>query len=309
MAKKKKDKIITIIGTTASGKTSLAVRLARKYKGEIVSADSRQVYRYLDIGSGKDLPEYGEIAHHLIDVAEPKEEYDLAKWLPAAKTAIRDIIGRGKIPIIAGGTGLYTQALLDGYKLSSASNNDKLREALELLPLAEVQEKLKKISPEIFAELNNSEVNNKRRLIRRIEILLSSEPKTPSLALEKPYDSLIIGLHWPKELLRARIMKRIIDRLENQAMIEEVAFLHNEYGLSWSRLESFGLEYRHIAQFLQGQTSRTDMIKKLHEATCRFAKRQLTWYRRWEGQGAKIHWLENFDEADLMLKNFLNPKN
>lgn len=312
-----KNKIIAIVGTTGSGKTSLAVDLSLKFQGEVVSADSRQVYKYMDIGSGKDLCEYSverdgvktDIPYHLIDVAHPNDKYDLAKWLKGAKIAIDSIVKRKKLPIIAGGTGLYVQSLIDGYKLSEASVDQGLREKLEKLKPGDLLEKLKKINPVLADKLNNSERNNKRRLIRHIEILTNTsqlditEKKTEQIA---PYNHLVIGLTWPREDLKKRILKRIIDRLDNEDMLGEVERLHSEHEVSWKRLESFGLEYKFLARHLQDKINYNDMIKKLHIATSQFAKRQMTWLRRWEKQGAKINWVNDSSEAEELTKRFLN---
>ncbi len=316
MSKIKKNKIITIVGTTGSGKTLLAVQLALKFNGEVVSADSRQVYKYMDIGSGKDLGEYrvekdGEkidIPYHLIDVVHPNNEYDLAKWLKDAKIAIEDIIEHKKLPIIAGGTGLYAQSLIDGYKLSEVSIDKNLREELEELGVDELLKKLKSINAVLVNKLNNSERNNKRRLIRHIEILTNTN-QFDFVAKQKekiaPYNHLIIGVTWPREDLRKRILKRIIDRLDNEDMLGEVRRLHSEHNVSWSKLESFGLEYKFLARHLQKKMNYNDMIKKLHIATAQFAKRQMTWLRRWEKQGAKINWIKDFMEAEKIVEDFL----
>jgi tRNA dimethylallyltransferase len=320
MQKEERQKLIAIVGTTASGKTSLAVDLAHRLNGEIVSADSRQVYRYMDIGSGKDLAEYdlltenGDTIHvpyHLIDVADPNEEYDLAKWLLGAKTAVSDIASRSRLAIIAGGTGLFVQALLDGYKLSEQGSDPELRKELEALNLESLLDRLFILDKVFVQSLNNSERNNIRRLIRHIEILESfkkGKKSQPSIEKIRPYDDLIIGLFWPREVLRKRIYDRIIKRLDEEGMLAEVEYLHNERGLSWSRLESFGLEYRYLARHLQGKLTYEEMITKLHVDTCRFAKRQMTWLRRWEKQGAKIHWLESLEEAYELSTSFLKKQ-
>ena len=317
MSNRQKNKIIAIVGTTGSGKTSLAVDLSLKFQGEVVSADSRQVYKYMDIGSGKDLCEYtveknGEkinIPYHLIDLTHPNDKYDLAKWLKDAKIAIEDIVERSKLPIIAGGTGLYTQSLLDGYKLSEASVDQNLREELETLEVDALLKKLKKINAVLVDKLNNSERNNKRRLIRHIEIL--SNTNQVDFVKEKkeqvaPYNHLIIGVTWPREDLKKRILKRIIDRLDNEDMLGEVERLHSEYEVSWQRLESFGLEYKFLSRHLQGKMNYDDMIKRLHIATSQFAKKQMTWLRRWEKQGTKINWVDDFTEAEELSATFLN---
>ncbi len=293
---KKKPKILVIIGPTASGKTKLAVELARAHNGEIISADSRQVYKGMDIGTGKDLAEYGSgksaVKYHLIDVADPRKPYDLYQYQKAAQKAILDVIKRGKLPIVVGGSGLYLQALVDGYLLDknvrTTDNTD-----FERLTLIEIQSLVTKQDKAFFERLNNSEKNNKRRLIRYLEILKASENilETKPRIKKPPYDFTVIGLEVGMETLRKRIKQRILDRLKNNEMIKEVEKLHIE-ALSWERLESFGLEYKFVSQFLQKKLTKDEMINKLAIATGQFAKRQMTWFRRWEKQGREIHWIK-----------------
>ena len=318
-------KIIAIVGTTASGKTGLGVKLAYKFKGEIISADSRQVYKGMDVGTGKDLAEYIikqenkktrkqeiiKIPYHLIDVVEPTEEFNLAKFQKLAYEAIEDIMGRGKLPIIVGGTGLYVQALVDNYKLPEDAKPDKeLREKLEELSAQELYEKLLKENPKFAKKLNNSDRNNKRRLIRYLEVVKTRMATNSStnghkyISERKDYEYLIIGLTWPKEVLHERIYKRLIERLEQEEMIGEVDGLHSR-GVSWQRLESFGLEYKYIALYLQEKLDYDEMVEYLHIAIKKFAKRQLTWLRRWERQGAKIHWVGDKSEAKKLADSFL----
>ncbi len=290
-------KILVIIGPTASGKTKLAVELARAHNGEIISADSRQVYKGMDIGTGKDLAEYGKgktaVKYHLIDVADPIMPYDLYQYQKTAQKAILDLLKRGKLPVIVGGSGLYLQALVDGYQLNTLSSRTTESSDLELKTLKEIQALIIKLDKKFFTRLNNSEKNNKRRLIRYLEILkasgniLEAKPRIK----KPPYDFTVIGLELGIETLRKRIKQRILDRLKNDAMIKEVEKLHTD-GLSWERLESFGLEYKFVSQFLQKKLSREEMISKLSIATGQFAKRQMTWFRRWEKQGREIHWIK-----------------
>ncbi len=313
MSKQEKTKIIAIVGTTSSGKTGLAVRLCDLFDGEVISADSRQVYEYMDIGSGKDLKEYDiidsegktkHIPYHLIDVCHPRERYDLAQWLRDAKNAISDISARGKTAVLAGGTGLYAQALLDGYKLSEAKTDTDLRAELEELDCEELLERLSELNKMFVQRLNESERKNKRRLIRYIEINSTGKNQS-SISKDKPYDSLIISFDWPRDILRQRIRQRLKDRLEKEGMINEVKMLREEQGLSWERLESFGLEYRYISRHLRGLLSYEEMQEKLALAIGQFAKRQITWLRRWEKQGAKIHWIHEHDEAIELCREFL----
>lgn len=286
---KKNPKVIVILGPTASGKTKLAVELAKALNGEIISADSRQVYTGMDIGSGKDLAEYGKVKYHLIDVADPKEQYNLKTYQTAAQKAILSVIKREKQPILVGGSGLYLQAVVDGYILEEKPRSAE-GAGKENLSLAEIQKLVKKQDEKFFERLNNSEKNNKRRLIRYLEILKTSHIVVPKTK-KPPYDFKIIGLEVGIETLRKRIKQRILDRLKDDAMIKEVERLHKN-GLSWERLESFGLEYKFVSQFLQKKLSRSEMIEKLSLASGQFAKRQMTWFRRWEKQGREIHWVK-----------------
>jgi len=308
-----KSKVIVILGTTASGKTGLGVKLADIFKGEIISADSRQVYVGMDIGSGKDLPDYvvkksgrktKKIKYHLIDMADPRKEFNLKRYQKLAFKALKDILDRHKLPIIVGGTGLYLQAVIDNYHLSDVKPDIKLREELEPLSSAELYDKLC-LKNKAFAEkLNNSDKNNKRHLIRYLEVLsgdLSYQAKTK----EALYDFLILGLDIPKEILCPRILKRLQDRLEQQDMLGEVKRLHRE-GVSWERLEGFGLEYRYLSFYLQDKITYEEMTEKLFIAICQFAKRQKTWYRRWAKQGKKIHWIKDLKEAQRLIKDFLD---
>jgi tRNA dimethylallyltransferase len=310
MKNKINNKIIAIVGTTASGKTKLAVHLAHKYNGEVVSADSRQVYRGMDIGTGKDLEEFKvkssklkvtKIKYHLIDIVNPKTEFNLAKYQKMAYEVIDDILERGKLPIIVGGTGLYVQAILDGFDLTTALPNKTERKEMEKKSVGELYKLLSKINFGFAKKLNISERGNKRRLIRYIEILKDGVKKKAD-GNNKKYNALIIGLTWPKAKLHARILKRLKERLEKENMIGEVKRLHKR-GVSWKRLISFGLEYKYISLYLQKKISYQEMEEKLFIAIRQFAKRQLTWLKRWEKQGRQIFWL-NKEDIDKQVKIF-----
>lgn len=308
---KKNPKILVIIGPTSSGKTKLAVELARAHNGEIISADSRQVYKGMDIGTGKDLAEYGSgksaVKYHLIDVADPRKPYDLYQYQKAAQKAILDLLKRGKLPIIAGGSGLYVQALVDGYQLNTFCSRTTESSDLELKTLKEIQALIIKLDKKFFTRLNNSEKNNKRRLIRYLEILKASgkiHEAKPRIK-KPPYDFTVIGLEVGMETLRKRIKQRILDRLKNNEMIKEVEKLHKS-GLSWERLESFGLEYKFVSKFLKKELPKNIMIEKLSIATGQFAKRQMTWFRRWEKQGRTITWIHGKAQAEKEIISFLS---
>lgn len=300
-----KAKVVVILGPTASGKTSLGVQLAREYQGEIVGADSRQVYQSMDIGTGKDLAEYGKgkdsIKYHLIDVAQPTENFDLAKYQQLAFAAIDDILRRDKLAIIVGGSGLYLQAVIDNYELEGEESNRDYRDKLEKLGAPKLFAKLLKLKPEFANKLNNSDKNNARRLARYLEI--AEQGAFNNKKSEARYDFLILGLDFPNEVLRERVSYRLLSRFE-EGMIAEVQTLR-EKGLSDDRLESFGLEYRYISRHLRGELSYNEMVKQLEVASYRFAKRQKTWFKRWQKQGVKINWLKNIDEAKKLIDKFL----
>ncbi len=300
--KNNEKKIIVVLGPTASGKTKLAVLLAVKFNGEIVSADSRQVYRGMDIGTGKDLSEY-TVPYHLIDVASPKVRFDLAKYQKLAFQAIDDILKRGQLPILAGGSGLYIQAVVDNYKLSDIKSNLALRKKLEKLNAGELFKKLEKLAPKMAAKLNFSDKNNKRRLIRYLEIL-GQDGNFKSRLGKRKYQALLVGVKFSKDILKQRIFKRLLLRLKEQNMIGEVENLHGQ-GLSWKKLEEFGLEYKFIAMYLQKKLTYNEMVEKLNIAIYQFAKRQLTWFKRWEKQGAKINWLKDDKKIEKLVKEFL----
>ena len=310
-----KPKVLVILGPTASGKTKLAVNLARKFNGEIISADSRQVFKGMDIGTGKDLKEYGsgnnKVAYHLIDVVSPKEEFNLAKYQKLASDAIKKVVLSGHLPILVGGTGLYLQAIVDGYKLSPFKPDFKRRAVLEKKSVAELFILLEKEKPDFAHKLNNSDKNNPRRLLRYLEIIeqekkhKTEEKIEPKKNVNKsPYDFLILGLDRDDEEIRNLIIKRIKDRLENEGMVGEVERLYSE-GVDWVKLNSFGLEYRFISYFLQEKMNFEEMTEKLGIASYRFAKRQKTWFRRWEKQGREINWLSNLSEAENKIINWL----
>jgi len=325
-----KNKIIVILGPTASGKTKLAVELASKFNGEIVSADSRQVYRGMDIGTGKDLKDYRleipnpndqlpnkfkiqnskvkiiEIPYHLIEVANPEEQFDLAQYQKMAFRAIDDILKRGKLPILAGGSGLYLQAVVENYKLSEAKKDLALRKKLEKLSAAELFNKLKKLVPKMAVKLNQSDKNNKRRLIRYLEIV-GQDHNFKSRAGKRKYNALIIGVNFSRDILKQRIFKRLLERLKEQNMIGEVERLH-EQGLSWKRLEDFGLEYKFVSLYLEGELQYEEMVEKLNLAIYQFAKRQMTWFKRWEKQGANINWVKDNKKIEKLVKDYLEKR-
>lgn len=300
-------KIVVILGPTASGKTRLAVALARALDGEIVSADSRQVYTGMDLGTGKDLGEYGEgpeaVSYHLIDVAAPTEQYDLKSFQTAAYEAINSILERGKLPIVVGGSGLYLQAVVDGYNLAPAAKSTGVGAEESDLSLEELH---KRLGTAFVSRLSESDRKNPRRLQRYLDIRQQSDEAHEALHGESQplYDCLVLGIEYPLEELRSRIRRRLEDRFA-QGMVAEVEQLQ-ESGVSWERLAAFGLEYKFISRYLKqemmgrgGEEALEDMKEKLALASGQFAKRQLTWFKRWQKQGREIIWLQPNDMEDI----------
>jgi tRNA dimethylallyltransferase len=278
--------LLTILGPTASGKTCLAVALAQELSGEIISADSRQVFRQMDIGSGKDLHEYGEVPYHLIDIIDPGQEFSVFAFQRLFVQAFEEISARGKLPVLCGGTGLYLDAALRGYRMVEVPENSSLRAELAQKSDQELIVLLLQLVPNHH---NNSDLTDRNRTIRAIEIA-SFESQARE---EEPFPAvqpLIIGIQWERTLLRQRITKRLRQRLET-GLLEEVKNLHAS-GIPWERLEYYGLEYRFVAAFLQGKMNRNDLFQKLNAAIHDFAKRQETWFRRMERNGVVINWVD-----------------
>jgi len=281
--------LITILGPTATGKTRFAALLAKKINAEIISADSRQVYRGMDIGTGKDLNDYiidGEqINYHIIDVAHPNEEYSVFRFKTDFLQVVRKIIVQGKIPILCGGTGLYLDAILKDYFFVEVPENPELREELNKLPVENLSEMLKSMKK----VHNKTDLEDKNRLIRAIEIQKYYETidTTKNQIIIK--QSVIFGMHFPREIIRNRIEQRLKNRIDS-GMIEEIKKLMAD-GVSAERLKSFGLEYKFVTLYVEGHLSKEEMQQKLTTAIQRFSKRQMTWFRRMEKQGIKINWI------------------
>jgi len=282
--------MITILGPTASGKTPVAARLAAEIGGEIISADSRQVYRRMDIGTGKDLEDYGEVPYHLIDICEPGTKYNLFEYQQDFYDAYLDIQGRGAVPILCGGTGLYIEAVLKGYKLSPVPQNQELRDSLEGKSLEELTEMLVKLKAQNGSNMHNkTDVDSCQRAIRAIEIETYNIAHPTPLRELPPVDSLIIGIDIDRELRREKITRRLKARLDN-GMVEEVKALLNE-GTPAEDLIYYGLEYKFLTEFLIGHLSYDEMFSRLEIAIHQFAKRQMTWFRGMERRGFKINWI------------------
>ncbi len=266
-------KLIAVVGTNASGKSGLGVTLAERYGGEIVSADSRQVFRGLDLGSGKITPaETRGVPHHLIDVCAPGDFFSMHDFQRLAYEAIDGILARGRLPFLVGGTGLYVASVTEGYVMSDAAPDLEYRDHLETFSTPELYDMLVKAVPDIDIERNN-----RNRVMRVLEKLHAGDDHVPH---NRPrYDTLKLGVTWDRETLRARIDERLERRLE-QGMVEEVRGLMDQ-GVSTAFLYKLGLEYRFIAQYLTGEIPRyEDMVEQLGNAIKKFAKRQMTWFRR-----------------------------
>lgn len=290
-------KILVILGATASGKTHLAVQLAQAFDGEILSADSRQVYRGLDIGTGKDLHEYGSIPHHLIDVAEPGTAFNLFEFQQQCRALLPEIHARGRLPILVGGSGLYLEAIIQDYRLTPAQPDPELRRALQNLSDRELTARLLALQPN---QHNTTDLESRERTIRAIEIAQATRSTvtdpTPSQRPTDPPEFLILGLRWERSILRQRIADRLQHRLEH-GLIEEVQGLLAR-GIAADTLEALGLEYRFVTRFVRGELDRSGLFEPLVQAIRQFAKRQETWFRRMERQGILIHWIEGCGDPE-----------
>ena len=296
-------RMITILGPTASGKTPLAAALAAEIGGEIISADSRQVYRRMDIGTGKDLADYTvskfNVPYHLIDIREPGTKYNLFEYQQDFFDAYEDIRRRGAVPILCGGTGLYIEAVLKGYHLSPVPQNQPLRDSLEGKSLAELTQMLKELKTKTGSNMHNTtDVDSCQRAIRAIEIETfileeGGRGKEEGEYLRTsipPVNSLIIGVNIDRELRREKITRRLKARLE-EGMVDEVKALLDE-GIPAADLIYYGLEYKFVTEYLIGQTTYDEMFTRLEIAIHQFAKRQMTWFRGMERRGFKIHWID-----------------
>ena len=279
--------ILTILGPTASGKTRLAVALAGELGGEIISADSRQVFRGMDIGSGKDLHEYGGVPYHLIDILDAGGEFSVFEFQRRFLDVFAEIAARGSVPILCGGSGMYLDAALRGYRMVEVPHNDSLRAELATKTDAELVEELGRLKQD---QHNSTDLLDRERTVRAIEIA-HGELETCSTC--EPLPTLrpsVVGIRWEREELRRRITGRLRERLDN-GMIEEVQRLHAG-GIAWERLDYYGLEYRYVGAYLRGDMDRNDMFQRLNSAIHNFAKRQGNWFRRMERHGVAINWID-----------------
>ncbi|MCR5385736.1 MAG: tRNA (adenosine(37)-N6)-dimethylallyltransferase MiaA [Treponema sp.] len=307
---------IFLLGPTAVGKTSLGVRLAYELGLEIISADSRQVYKGLDLGSGKDLAEYNykgrDIPYHIIDVTDLSHEYNLFDYTKDFYKTFEDLQKRGKIPFTVGGTGMYLDAVIRGYELAEVPPNPDLREEMSHMMLEELGKRLLELKPDLH---NKTDLALRPRVEKALEIAVymnSDEYKANKEQLnQRPrVKPLVLGTTIDRSLLRENIKRRLDERFD-QGMIEEVKNLHEKQGFSWERMERLGLEYRFISEFLEGKiASRKELEDALYTAICQFAKRQETWFRGMERKGVKINWLtkeadkdKKFNEALKLIKD------
>lgn len=293
-------KAIAVVGSTAAGKTSLGIKLAKAFGGEIISADSRQVYKYLDICTGKDLSDYGDTPYHLIDVLEPSEEITAADYQKLAYKSINEVLKQKKLPILVGGSPFYVYSVTEGWQFPKIEKDEKLRKKLNKLSLQELQNILKKIDPKAFEVIDQ---NNPRRLIRAIEICtLSGKDFEYAKPVAKPrYDFLLLGIKFSNEELKERIQKRLKERL-GEGMIEEVKNIIKNKQATHADLERMGLEPRFISYYLQRKIGKEELEDLLLKNIYHFAKRQMTWFRK----DKKIYWVKDLNEAEKLVKSYLS---
>ncbi len=302
-------KMITILGPTASGKTSLAAALAARIDAEIISADSRQVYRGMTIGTGKDLDDYRQgdrlIPYHLIDICEPGTKYNLFQYQQDFHLIYNNIVARGVRPILCGGTGLYIESVLKGYALSPVPQNQALRDKLADKSLAELTEVLEDLKRRNHSVMHNrTDVDTAQRAIRAIEIeTYNLEHPTDNRTLP-PIDSVIIGVDINREERRRKITQRLKQRLE-EGMVDEIRQLLDR-GIAPENLIYYGLEYKFVTEYVIGKTSYEEMFRQLEIAIHQFAKRQMTWFRGMERRGFTIHWIDALDPMDSKVAQIMD---
>lgn len=302
--------IIVIVGPTASGKSDLAVKIARQVNGEIISADSRQVYRGMDIGTGKiTKKEKRGVAHHLLDVVSPNTNFNISHFKRLAQKKITEITNQGKIPIVVGGTGFWIDALIYDWPIPEVGHNRALRARLGKITAKELFAKLKKLDPE---RAKNIDSHNKRRLIRALEIVMTTGKPVPRFVVfksdrfytrqkigEREYKILILGIKLQQKELERRIYTRLLKRLRG-GMIEEITKLHQS-GVLWKRLDNFGLEYRYVSRYLRGLLTYDQMVEKLYLEIKNYAKRQMRWFKR----NKQIKWINSSNQAIRFVQKFI----
>ena len=294
--------LIVVCGPTASGKTRLGVRIAERYHGEIVSCDSRQVYRGMDIGTGKDTAEYrtgtGTIPCHLIDIADPADMYTVHRYQKDFYRTFHDISSRSFLPVVVGGSGLYLEAVLRGFAIPNVPENPVLRQSLMRREKSSLQEELLRLDPALYL---STDLSSKKRIVRSLEIASSSDSVPQSRPSTTALAPVVLGVVWERRRLAERIAARLRERFE-QGMVEEVERLLAS-GIPRARFALFGMEYKHIARFLGGEIEYAPMVEALERDIRRLAKRQETWFRGMERRGVEIHWVKeaNIEEAMEIL--------
>ncbi|GAA0881779.1 tRNA (adenosine(37)-N6)-dimethylallyltransferase MiaA [Sphingobacterium siyangense subsp. cladoniae] len=281
-----KEKVIVILGPTASGKTKLAVQLAQHIDAEIISADSRQIYRRMDIGTGKDLSEYQDIPYHLIDIHEPGERYNLGNFIADFRQAQQSILEKGKHTILCGGTGLYIQSVIQQNPYALIPSIEGFKESLLAYPETELLTRLQEYTLPVNFQID---LSTKKRIIRAIEILAFLENHPDHIVQQQAVDSIVIGLNPPLEIRREHISQRLKQRL-NEGLLEEVCGLLTE-GITHEQLQYYGLEYKYASLHLLGQLDYSAFTTKLEIEIHRYAKRQMTYFRKMEKDGIIIHWV------------------
>ncbi|MDD2731601.1 MAG: tRNA (adenosine(37)-N6)-dimethylallyltransferase MiaA [Candidatus Pacebacteria bacterium] len=294
-------KIIAIVGPTSSGKTGLSIKLTKKFNAEIISADSRQVYKGMDIGTGKiTKKETRGVPHHLLDVVSFKKIFTVIDYKKLAEKSLKKIFKKGKVPFIVGGTGFYIRALIDKTAIPEVKPDWKLRRKLGEENTQSLFKRLEKIDPKRAKSIDEK---NKRRIIRALEIVIKTKKPVPKIRKKKPeFEVLVLGIKKPKNELYRLIEKRLLKRLK-KGMLKEAKKLR-EKGLSYKRMKELGLEYRYMAYYLQGQISYNEMVEKLKKEIEHYAKRQMTWFRK----DSRVIWIKDYKEAENLIKRFLSNK-
>lgn len=293
-----KPRLLVILGPTASGKSALAVKMAKKFRGEIISADSRQVYSELNIGTGKVTKKEMEgIPHHMLSVLSPKRTFNAGLFQKRARKELEKILKRGKLPIICGGTGFYIDTLIYDYDLPEVHKNKGLRKKLDKKSVEDLFKLLRKLDPR---RAKNIDSHNKVRLLRSLEIVMETKKPLPRLEKKSKYEILKIGLTHDAEKLREKIQKRTADQFRS-GMVSEVKNLRKR-GVSSKRLEDLGLEYRWVNRYLEGEIDREELLQALDREIWHYAKRQMTWFKR----DKEIHWIKNEKEAEGLVVKFLS---